>query len=269
MTKPLSRRETRKALKEMPIESILMVGKSELTTKQKAFAKAVALGNTGAESYRMAYNTKSTAKNQGNKACELKADARIQREIESYQLAIEASKYRSSEALRSLVLHSLTQILIDPDTKPAQKIQAARTLGQVTEVAAFTERKEVTHVNGSEAIKSQIMSQLKTLMLNTSSSDVIDVESNALLAELDGAGIDSNQLEEQFDPAIDLPGRRCDDRIHNDHDDFAPDSTPPSPHEPEKKVAEPDLLHTIPHKTSLNISEPTPINSKNKEGGGV
>ena len=233
MAKTLSRRETRQALKEMPIETILQVGKSELTAKQKAFAKAVAMGNTGAESYRLAYDTKAKPKHQGNKASELKADERIKREIESYQLAIEAGKYRSSEALRSLVLHSLTQVLIDPETKPAQKIQAARVLGQVTEINLFTERKEITHINGSDEIKSQIMAQLKTLMLGSGISDVVDIESADLLAELN-----------VFDGKTAI-----DDAI------LTTEETHPMGTDPNKKPESHLDLHTIPPEVSPNIDE--------------
>jgi hypothetical protein len=49
--------------------------------------------------------------------------------------------------MRGLVLQSLVAVLIDPDSKPSEKIQAAKVLGQVTEVAAFTERKEITTIN--------------------------------------------------------------------------------------------------------------------------
>lgn len=65
MTKTMSRAQARKAIKEMPIEQILLVGKSDLTAKQKLFAKSVALGNTGSESYRIAYSDKGLKKNTG------------------------------------------------------------------------------------------------------------------------------------------------------------------------------------------------------------
>jgi hypothetical protein len=67
----------------------------------------------------------------------------------------------------------------------ATKIQAAKILGQVTEVAAFTERKEITHVRDSGAIREQIMSQLKTMMLASDDAETIDADS--LLVELAGA----------------------------------------------------------------------------------
>jgi len=226
-SKPLTRAEAKSALKELPIEHVLLVKNSTLTSKQKEFARQVALGETGAEAYRKSYNTKAKPKHQGNKASELKADERIQREIEAYKLAIQAESYRSAAGLRSLVLHSLTQVLIDPATKPAQKIQAARVLGQVTEVAAFTERKEVTHINGSDEIKAQIMSQLKGLMLSANQSgDIVDVTANELLEELSSTG--------------------------NDSADEEPHSTPT---DPTANDAEPAPIHTIPPKVSPNIAE--------------
>jgi hypothetical protein len=226
-TKPLTRAEAKSALKELPIEHVLLVKNSTLTSKQKEFARNVALGETGAESYRKAYNTTGKKKTQGDNASRLKADSRIQAEIDAYKLANEAAAYRSAAGLRSLVLHSLTQVLIDPDTKPAQKIQAARVLGQVTEVAAFTELKQVTHVNGSDEIKAQIMSQLKGLMLSAGQSgDVVDVTANELLEELASTGDDLTDPE--------------------------PHSTPT---DPTANDAEPAPIHTIPPKVSPNIAE--------------
>ena len=225
--KTIGRQAIRETLKEVPIESVLLLGKSELTAKQKEFARNVAMGETGAESYRKAYNTKAKPKHQGNKASELKADERIQREIEAYKLAIQAETYRSAAGLRSLVLHSLTQVLIDPATKPAQKIQAARVLGQVTEVAAFTEVKQITHVNGSDEIKAQIMNQLKGLMLSAGQSgDVVDVTANELLEELASTGNDLAESEPHYTPT-----------------------------DPTANDAEPAPIHTIPPKVSPNIAE--------------
>lgn len=254
--KTIGRQAIRDTLKEVPIESVLLLGKSDLTHKQKEFARHVALGETGAESYRKAYNSKGKKKTQGDNASRLKADSRIQAEIDAYKLAIQAETYRSAAGLRSLVLHSLTQVLIDPATKPAQKIQAARVLGQVTEVAAFTEVKKITHVNGSDEIKAQIMSQLKGLMLSAGQSgEVVDVDAVNLLEELAGSGTNSS--------------------------DSDPYSTPT---DPTANATEPAPIHTIPPKVSPIIaekeinpisldsdpdSETTPMSFENKEGGGV
>jgi hypothetical protein len=245
----MKRKEIRQTLKEVPINELLLVGKSELTHKQREFARQVALGSTGAAAYRKAYDTKAKPKTQGDHASRLKADNRIKAEIEAYQLAIEAAKYRSSAGLRDLVIHSLTQVLIDPETNPAQKIQAAKVLGTVTEVGAFTERKEITTINGSDAIKATIMDQLKAFMLK-GSGDVTDVQADDLLAELVNAGDGApHSMPDADDPTHPAPPA-------------VDDETPPS------------QLHTIPHDLSNPQSEahvsqdpPLPFGSEDPPGG--
>ena len=189
----ISRRQIKESLKEQGIESTLLVRKNTLTTKQKKFAESIALGETGAQSYRIAYNP-PTANNQtiGNDAYKLKQDPRIIREIEAYSLAIESSKYRTSEAMRGLVLQSLVAVLIDPDSKPSEKIQAAKVLGTVTEVSAFTERKEITTINGSATIKAKIMAELKSLMLGSGQdiTDIVGID-NSLMDELNSKVVES------------------------------------------------------------------------------
>jgi hypothetical protein len=249
----MKRKEIKQALKEMPIETILMVGKSELTPKQREFARQVALGNTGAESYRKAYDTKAKPHTQGTEASQLKANPAIAREIQAYEMALEAQKYRSSESLRALVIQSLVSVLIDPDAKQSTKVTAAKVLGTVTEVAAFTERKEITTISGSDAIKSQIMDQLKTLMIGSGSQDVTDVDAVDLLAEL------------------------ATDRVSLDDAAPADPTAPPPP-----AVGEwdsPPHIHTIPHKVpeknidppkvSTENIEPTPLSSETQTPRGV
>ena len=137
----ISRKQIKESLEKQGIESTLLVRKGTLTTKQKKFAESIALGETGAQSYRIAYNP-PTANNQtiGNDAYKLKQDPRIIREIEAYSLAIESSKYRTAEGMRGLVLQSLVSVLIDPDSKPSEKIQAAKILGFEGLIRAFLQR---------------------------------------------------------------------------------------------------------------------------------
>jgi len=245
----MSRRDIKAALDEMPVNQVLLVKNSELTAKQREFARQVALGETGASAYRKSYNTKAKAKHQGNKASELKADERIKREIESYKLANAAAAYRSSEGLRDLVIHSLTQVLIDPETKAAQKIQAAKVLGTVTEVAAFTERKQITHIKDSSDIKDQIMSQLKTFLL--SSENVTDVDADQLLSELT---IDDEPDSSVYDH----------ERVSGD--ESAPHDPHPTPTPQNLNEPPPRHEHTIPHEPAP--SETTPMSFENADPQG-
>jgi len=178
----LSRRQVKEALSTIPIDQVLSVS-GELTHKQKEFARAVAQGSTGADAYRKAYKAKGKPATVGNHASRLKADDRIKAEIEAYRLANQAAAYRTPQQLRDLVIHSLVQVVIDPDAKHAQKVQAARVLGTVSEVAAFVERREVHHIKSADDAKAAIMAKLRELM-NASASDVTAREADTLELEL-------------------------------------------------------------------------------------
>ena len=183
----LSRKALESAAKELPISAILGKQVSDgLTAKQKNFAKAIAMGATKADAYRASYDVTSKY-TMASKPYELARDERIQREIEAYTLAIEAEKHRSPAALRSLVIQTLTQTLIDPDVKPAVRLQAAKILGTVTEVAAFTERKEVRTISSSEDARARVMAELRGL-ISASATDatVIEADADSLLRELAG-----------------------------------------------------------------------------------
>jgi hypothetical protein len=185
----LTRAQVTQALDSVPVSHIL--GKSaarELTAKQKAFALEVAKGSTGAAAYRKAYNTQAKPKTQGNQAHKLKARPDISAEIEAYQLAIEGAKHRNPAALRELVIQSLVKVIIDPESKPGQITAAAKVLGTVTEVAAFTEQKVVRTITSSEDARAAIMAQLKQLS-NASAIDatIIDAQADDLMRELAGS----------------------------------------------------------------------------------
>jgi hypothetical protein len=184
----LTRAQITESLDSVPVSHIL--GKSaarELTAKQKQFAMEVAKGSTGAAAYRKAYNTSAKPKTQGNQAHKLAKRPDISAEIEAYQLAIEGAKHRNPAALRELVIQSLVKVIIDPDSKPGQITAAAKVLGTVTEVAAFTERKEVRTITSSEDARAAIMAQLKQLS-NASATDahIIDAQADDLMRELAG-----------------------------------------------------------------------------------
>lgn len=240
MSKPitpnkLTRAQLTEALDSVPVSHIL--GKSvsrELTPKQKRFAMEVAKGSTGAEAYRKAYKTNATPKTQGNQAHKLRARPDISAEIEAIQAAIRAQEYQTPAALRSLVIHSLVKVISDPDSKPGQITAAAKVLGTVTEVAAFTERKEVRTITSSETARAQVLEQLRTLVQGSAVDAVlIDKDADSLLAEL---------------AAGDAPGENVEGDTH-------PGATP-------QNASEESLVytHTIPHERSPDFpdADPTP-----------
>jgi hypothetical protein len=181
--KPLSRKEIREGLSQVPMEDLLIVSKKSLTSKQKNFARELAMGSTKADAYRKAYKKDATKNTLASKPYILARDERIKLEREHFEMAIEGAKHRTPALLRELVIQSLVQVLIDPEAKHATKVQASKVLGTVTEVSAFTERKEIRTITSSEDTKAKIMEQLKVLMRGEA-DDVTFVEADTLLKEL-------------------------------------------------------------------------------------
>jgi len=179
----LTRKQLEQALDTVPVSSVLGARAArELTPKQRKFAMEVAKGAKGAEAYRKAYNTTGKPKTHGDHASRLKARASIQAEIDAYRLALEAAEYRTPAALRALVVQTLTQTLLDGDVAPAVRVQAARVLGTVTEVAAFTERREVRTVNDTAQAREALLDEIRDLMRTVDMPATADADS--LMAEL-------------------------------------------------------------------------------------
>lgn len=183
--KTLSRKQIREGLEQVPMTELLGVSGKALTGKQQEFAKGLALGKTKADAYRQSHKKDATRATITTEPYKLAADPRIALEVEAYKLAIEAAKHRTPAALRELVIQSLVQVVIDPDAKQATKVQAAKVLGTVTEVAAFTERKEVHTITSSADTKAKIMGQLRE-MLKAGAEDATVIEADTLLKELAG-----------------------------------------------------------------------------------
>jgi hypothetical protein len=181
----ISRAAIREGLNTIPIEQVLNVSSRALTHKQKQFCKEVAMGATSAEAYRRSYNTKANPKIVGSEASKLKSKPSITQEIQAYQLAMESEKQRTPAALRALAIQSLVQVMIDPEAKDATKVQAAKAIGAITEVALFTERRETKVITSSENSKAVLMEQLRDLMkANATDAHVIEAEASTLLEEL-------------------------------------------------------------------------------------
>jgi hypothetical protein len=206
----LSRKELEQAAKETPIEHILGRQVSgALTPKQRKFAREVAKGSTKADAYRAAYDVTSKY-TMASKPYELMRDERIQREINAYTLALETAKLRSPAALRELVIQSLVRVIVDPESKPSQITNAAKVLGTVTEVAAFTERKEVRTISSSEDARAKVMAELRGLITSSATdATIIEADADSLLAELsvkfNGAAPDETTEAPDADPPTGHP----------------------------------------------------------------
>jgi hypothetical protein len=220
----LSRAQIKAGLEQIPMNTILGVSSKALTSKQKQFCKGVAMGKTGADAYREAYKTKAKPKIVANDAYKLRKRPDINATIQAMEGAIQAAEYQTPAGLRALVIQTLVQTMIDPETKDAVKIAAAKTLGTVTEVAAFTERRETKVITSSEDAKSKLLAKLRDMM-KANATDATIIDADSLLME----------LAAPVDEAADV----------DTHPVGTPQACEPGTH---------TTLHTIPPKQSQNLS---------------
>jgi hypothetical protein len=164
MPQKLTRAQIKAGLDQVPIESLLSSGEGKtpkLTGKMKAFAHAVALGETKANAYRQAYKAKPAPSTMRSAPYELAAHPSVSREIEATRAAIESAKHRTPAQLKALLVHELVQHSLDPEFPPAQRMKALQLIGNLFEVGAFLERKESTVIHKSADIRARLLDRLQ------------------------------------------------------------------------------------------------------------
>jgi len=187
MPQKLTRAQIKAGLDTIPIETLLSSGEGKtpkLTTKQKAFAHALALGETKANAYRKAYKQTATKSTLSAQPYILARDQRITKEVEAYRLALEAEKHRTPVQLKALLVQQLVQHSLDEDFPPAQRMKALQLIGNLFEVGAFLERKESVVVHKSSDIRTRLLERLgKVTDVQTKQDDAL-----TLLEEIRGDG---------------------------------------------------------------------------------
>lgn len=249
--KKLTRQQIREGLAAVPVDVVLLgaagAKSTKLTAKQKAFAEGLAMGKTKAGAYRDAYDSKGKPSTQSRKGQELAKSDAIRAQVEAITLANEAAKYATPAALRALVIQQLTAHALAEDVKPAQRIKALELLGKVTEVAAFTERREIIKTTDAGSARAALLENLRqALRANAIDAKIIEAspaKGNSVTltaAELLGSGDQDGEGD---------PGRAAN----------LADGDPTRPHPPEvpKASAQPMLSnpHTELHpKTSVSVA---------------
>ena len=191
-TMKLSRKQITEALQTVPIEHVLFGAveskETKLTPKQREFARQLALGESKAGAYRKSRTSKAKPETQSKRGQELAKLGAVQAQADAFRAAYEAAKYTTPAHLRSLAIHQLTMHALNEECPPAQRIKALELIGKMTEVALFTERREVVQVTDAAQIKARLMDTLRQAV----QAQAIDVDTDAesLLAELDpGAAV--------------------------------------------------------------------------------
>jgi hypothetical protein len=188
MPQKLTRAQIKAGLEQVPIESLLSSGEGKtpkLTGKMKAFAHAVALGESKANAYRRSHKANPAPSTIKNAPYVLAADSRIQREIAAYKLAIEAEKHRTPAQLKALLVQQLVEHSLNDDFPPAQRMKALQLIGQLFEVGAFLERKESVIIHKSSDIRARLLDRLQARAPSAGpATDALE-----LLQEIRGAGV--------------------------------------------------------------------------------
>jgi hypothetical protein len=195
-------------------------------------------------------------------------------QVEAIKLSIEAQKYLLPAHLRALTIQKLTEKALDPDVNHAQQIKALELLGKITEVALFSERKEIITTDTSATAKNRLIASLAQA-IRSSAHISIDKKQEAddLLAEITGGSLSNPEPDTVDQAPEDIEG----------HDDkaegylfSAPEAveieeslTPPDPTPQNFEIFTDPLIHTIPDKQIRSISETPPLSFPNAEGEGV
>ena len=175
----LSRKDIKEALQQTPIEDILLghqTGSVTLTAKQKAFAEEVAKGTPKAKAYRKAYPNNMTKPQQGVEGHKLANNPKIQHMIDSFKVANEAMKYQTPLQLRALAVQRLTELAISEDVKPAQQLKALELIGKITEVALFTERREIIKTTNPQEAREKLIESIKLALRSENAQDAQTVD---------------------------------------------------------------------------------------------
>jgi len=275
--KKLNRKEIAEGLEQIPINQILLGSGNAgvtLTKKQKAFAEEVVKSGNKTKAYRKAYDTQGKPATQSRKAQEVASNGKVSAYIQALEQAKAAETYLLPSRLRSIAIHRLTGLALNDEINPAQQLKALELIGKMTEVALFTERRELVKVTDSADMRDQLM---KSIRLAFSSGGAVDVEAtevDSLLNEISGltpvndpdldhAAIDSDQIadtvpilgnDEAAEPSTGylLGGEALENEILE---------TPPDPDPQKTATIAPSLLHSIPLTKSHSKSDRlTPVN---------
>jgi hypothetical protein len=194
----LTRQKIKAALETVPIEQILLGSSSahgvKLTSKQREFARQIALGETKAAAYRKSRTSKAKPQTASKRGQEMVKHGAIAAQIDAFKVAFEAQRYTSPAHLRALAIQQLTEHSLNPEFPAAQRVKCLELIGKMTEVALFTERREIVQVTDSAQLKDRLMNTLRTIT-QAQATDVDDTAATSLLAELAGPTIEPEPVE--------------------------------------------------------------------------
>jgi hypothetical protein len=113
------------------------------------------------------------------------------------------------------VIERLTATAIDDEIKPAQRLRALELLGKVTEVAAFTERREIIKTESAGDARQSLLTNLRAALR----ASAIDVQALPIVAQESdpGAVRDSQASDPTEGPPPEAAERSAHTLLSNPH----------------------------------------------------
>ena len=265
----LTKKDIAEGMKNIPIERIVLGASSKqginLTKKQKAFAEQVVATGNKTEAYKRAYNHKGKNTTASRDAYKVANNPNVSTYITALEAHKEVEEYLLPTRLRALAIHKLSSMALNDDLPPAQQLKALELVGKMTEVALFTERRELVHTTDSATLKAKLMEAVQLAITNSSSLRTSTKKTaDQLLSELSNP-IDAEYVEVHSDDmegiSDDDEGKSISEFVSNSSDSVAdsaeiPNSDPPrggiTPFLPVRDTAD---LHSIPHNQSPSVGE--------------
>jgi hypothetical protein len=267
MTKPppkLSKKQISEAIQHTPFDKILG-NDIKLTSKQRKFTENIVLkGMNKTEAYRNAYDTQGKPNGQSVNANKLSNNTKVSLMINQLQASETIKHLILPTSLRALAIEKITELAIDDDISPRDRLKALELIGKFTEVGLFEDRDQTaTIVSNSDEVKQQLMDSLrKAIGSSLSVSEDKKRSADELLSEIRQGHIQDAELIEDSEEVS--------EELHATPHNIADSETPPHPAPLNSGIDEGEILHTIPHNQSAISERITPVlDEEEEEGEGV
>ena len=266
MTKPppkLSKKQISEAIQSVPFDKILG-NDIKLTSKQRKFTENIVLkGMNKTEAYRQAYNTNGKPNGQSVNANKLSNNTKVSLMISQLQSAETLKHMILPTSLRALAIEKITELAIDDEISPRDRLKALELIGKFTEVGLFEDRDQTaTIVSNSDEVKRQLLDSLRKAIGNSQSVSIQRKQSaDDLLREIEQGDIQEAEL---------ISDEEVSEELHATANDITDSETPPHPTPLNSGIDEGKILHNIPDKQSAISDRITPVlDEEEEEGEGV
>ena len=247
----LNRKQIAEGLDAVPMEQILLgSGQSGITLikKQKAFAAEVVKTGNKSAAYRKAYDHKGKPETAARDAQKVANNPKVATYIQALEAAKEAETYLLPARLRAIAIHRLTGLALNEEIAPAQQLKALELIGKMTEVALFTERRELIQTTNSETMREQLLNSIRLAISTEGAEDVEAIEIDSLLDDISGTTSpdSADPIHELLDDV--LPEQRPEQLETPDPSTIQNLADPLDPNPQNSKIASPPPLHSNPLK---------------------